>query len=102
MSAAAATKTGRTRNRREPVQSNELKPIPFTQRRGLFALIAALNLLWIGALVWMYFATVRNAPPPPPQSRNAMDAVQLELQREFDDLTATTRPGADGSPSAPR
>jgi hypothetical protein len=35
---------------------------PFKPRRGLFALFAVLNLIWIGALVTMYFTTVRDTP----------------------------------------
>ena len=101
---AASTTTRRRRDRDRDrdhdlaKQTPTFKPTPFKPRRGLFAFLAVLNLLWIGALVWMYFATVRNASPPP----SAIDAVQSELQRELDDLSATTRPGADGSPSAPR
>jgi hypothetical protein len=87
---SAATKT-------KAAQTPALKPIPFNPRRGLFVAMAIVNVLWIATLVWMYFATVRNAPNP-----RATKDVQSELQRELDDLNATTRPGADGSPSAPR
>ncbi len=90
---SAATKT----NAAKPPA---LKPIPFKPRRGLFVAMLIANVLWIGALVWMYFATVRNAPNP--RAMNEANDVQTELQRELDELNATTRPGADGSPSAPR
>ena len=76
------------------------KPIPFKPHRGWFAVLVALNVLWIGGLIAMYFTTVRNAPPS--AADRAQREVQRELQGELDDLSATTRPGADGSPSAPR
>src|SRR3712207_2452170 len=101
---SAATRSAvasKSRDRASDARTPAVIPNPFKPRRGLFAAMATVNLLWIGALIWMYLATVRNAPSP----RAADDAaghVQRELQRELDDLNATTRPGADGSPSAPR
>ena len=75
MSAAAKKPT--------PPPSQEVKP--FEPRRGLFALFGGLNLIWIAALITMYFTTVRDA--------------SHANQGEPD---ATTLPGAEGSPSAPR
>ena len=95
--------SAKIRDREAPVPAKTFKPIPFMPKRGLFFVTAALNVLWIGALIMMYFTTVRNKqhamPAPAPA---AIENVQGELQRELDDLNATTRPGADGSPSAPR
>jgi hypothetical protein len=79
-----------------------LQPRPFKPRRGLFALVAVLNLLWIGALVTMYFTTVHGKHDTSLEQLQIQRDLQRDLQRELDDLSATTRPGADGSPSAPR
>lgn len=91
-----SAKAGDRRRDQETATTPVFKPIPFKPRRGLFALLALVNLLWIGALIAMYFTTVRNARP------RETDRVQRDLQRELDELSPTTRPGADGSPSAPR
>jgi hypothetical protein len=89
------------RDRTDAPASPVYKPIPFKPRRALFVILALINLLWIGALVAMYFKTAHDRPRETHPAGDT-ERVQRELQRELDELTATTRPGAEGSPSAPR
>lgn len=45
--------------------------IPMKPRRGLFILSLCVFGLWVGMLLWMYFATVlphRNQPPTRPRA----------------------------------
>ena len=48
-------------------ETEQLVAIPFTPRPRLFLVLSILFALWIGAMLWMYFATVyphRNLTPP--------------------------------------
>src|SRR5258707_11060759 len=77
------------------------EPKPFKPHRRLFVLLAVVNLIWIVALIVMYFRTVRNAPPIiiPTLDRDRIDLQSL--QSELEGVTPTTRPGASDLPSAP-
>ena len=51
-----------------PLKPAPLKPAPFKPRPLLFAILLVVTVLWIGALVVMYFTTVhgRSALTPAP------------------------------------
>jgi len=84
----------------KPAESPQVfEPKPFTPHRRLFALLLVVNLLWIAALIVMYFRTVRNAHPTSALER---DLEMLQSDKVLDELTPATRPGASDLPIAPR
>src|SRR5215207_6487408 len=75
------------------------EPKPFKPHRGLFVLLLVVNLVWIAALIVMYFTTVRNG-----RSSVVIDGsfeMMLQSDKLLDEATPATRPGASDLPSAP-
>jgi hypothetical protein len=75
------------------------EPKPFKPQRKLFVVLALVNLIWIGALIVMYFTTVRNAQPA---NVNERELEIIQSDKLLEELAPTTRPGASDRPSAPR
>ncbi|CAN5601468.1 hypothetical protein BH09PLA1_BH09PLA1_34660 [soil metagenome] len=96
-----ATKKDVDRREKQPDATVRIfKPQPFKPRTRLFALLAVLNLIWIGVLVVMYFKTVHHARPL--ATPGAGEEIEIQSDKLLDELNPATRPGASDLPSAPR
>jgi hypothetical protein len=85
-------------------EKNEFRP-PLKPMPGLFYLCMGLFVGWLGVLVYFYVVTVKPHPELDPHRRPAVVAPESDAAgRESVDkgAPAATRPGADGSPAAPR